>query len=828
VHTAWRVGTQFASRILAELKAAARRLSGSRKFAATAVLVTACAVMPTIFLDAVRNAVLPPLPFEESPQLMAVGRPNRVGSLVPTSFPKYQFLRSHVETMELAAFATLKWSASIGAVPEVLWGEAVSDNFFSALRLAPVLGSAFTPAQVDEHAQVVVISHRLWQERLGGAPDVLGRQLTLNGSPFVVVGVMPEGFRGMNRALWAWASMPSIDAWVPVTVAGLAMEPRVAKNLLTGAGSQWLTFFGRLKPGRGRSDAKTEIARISRLSDRAFPVPSVDVPTVFIAESLGRAHMDPKIVWRLNLLRVAALFLAFLAFVNMGNLFLARALDRLSATAIKITLGVPRASLIRVDAFEAVLIGCGGTAIAVCVTALFLYVLASAADADQAVLAGFTIERSGLRLTGQVLTSGFSLAALGALVSGLVPALQTLRVDLSAVLKRQSGVKAFTGIRSLSLHRPRGFLIVAEIALAVALVIPASLLIRSFGTVMSSDRGFDATSVLTAEAPAPRGVDQGLFEDELLGRVRALAGVTHAGVVNCLPVSQMCAATRLATVDDGRNVDVSVNTISSGALEALRMRIIQGRGFDGSERRDSPGVAVVSALLAKQLGQPVLGRRITVGGFVKHGRTAEIIGVVADVQFGDPLAAVQPVVYVASAQAPSPSPMLLVKGEPERIAESVRNVLRMSGQPSVQVALLESRVARSYARFGFIVLLLAAITLVAVILTGVGIYSLVAWSVGNASADLAVRAALGASPDNLRKVLVRAVIHLTSVGLVIGTTAGLFVSSRMRSVMPDIAPWEVTGLLSAAAVAAILAVAAALVPGRRAAGLDPAAILRYQ
>jgi putative ABC transport system permease protein len=792
-----------------EVRRAVRRLASSPAFALASILTLAAALLPAVLGGMARAAIVPTLPFPEPRGLVSVGRVNSVGYVVASSYPRWQFLHEHAQTVDIAAFGSrlAKLAGAGDDVPIVL--ERVTANFFDVLRLTPAAGRFLGDEDLRLGAAVAVVSEKLWKERLAGSPDALGRTLEIDGTPFTVVGVMPGAFHGVGPGIWARYGQKPIDIWIPLTC-GTPREKRWLEP--TAVMAQWLTFFGRVREPHTLRGARAEVTYLSRRMIDKWPASgTADFQPMFSVAPLAEAHMDRDVLFRANMLRAAALLLLLVASINVASLFAARAADREGQSAIRVALGATRWSLLRADLLDAGVVAGASAAVA-------LLAVAALARASSGLWT--------LRIGWEDAAQAFALALVSAVVFGLSPGLRAMRADFGRRLTSAAGPSGRAGLRSLRPTGARGLLIVVQVGVAVALVVPSVLLLRSRGNALTFGAGIRASGLLAVDVSASDAVKaHGLVES-----IRRIPGVDEAALALCLPLSRGCQGSVLRTREGGPDLPVAVNVVSDGYLATFGVPLLEGRAFSAHDHRDAPKVALLSAAAARRLGGRALGRRVDVGGFVM-GETAEVVGVVGDVQYDDPVEPRRPAVYLFTAQYPAMVSFVAVRQSAGvQVGPALRTALGSADSALREGALVDipSRMNQGFARFRLAAGLLVASAGVAVFLTTIGIYGLVAWSVSRSRFELAVRAAIGASPRELYGLVTGVALRLGVAGLLGGTACGAAASTRLRPLLFGVEPLDGAAVAAAVSVAAAMAFAAAFLPARRAARVDPALALRSE
>ena len=699
----------------------------------------------------------------------------------------------------------------------------VTAGAFDTLGARPLLGRGFAPEEDrPEGPPVAVLGHALWQGRYGGDPGILGRLVSLDGVPHEVVGVMPPGF-ALPTDFREHAADPT-QLWTP-----RATEP---EELLDPDGHSDYAA-GVLAPG-------ADVARVNdELRAAADRFVSVDP---FYAETRFTAFAVPlreEIVGpyrpALLLLAGAVAFLLLIACANVANLLLARAEARHREMAVRTAVGAGRGRLVRQLLTEGLVLALVSAALGLLLAQAGLGLLEATVPVriPRALAAGVNV---------RALVFTTALSCLTTLLFALAPALHTLRHDLASSLKeggRHPG--------GLARRRWRSALIVAESAFAVLLAVGAGLMARSLHGLGQIDLGLDPQGVLTASLALPRSdyetPDQvSAFHRELLREVRVLPGVEAAGLLRLLPLGQTIGTWGI-TVEgserlDGLPIGADWQVASSGAAEALHLRLRRGRLISDGDVVEAPQVAVINEAMARHAwpGQEPLGRRFRMGS---EGRPwITVVGVVADVRHNGLTGVVKPKFYRPMDQYPVSTGYPLrnvhlvarTASDPLALVPSLRAALRRiaPGVPLAGVRAMEEVVAGSIAAPRFAGSLLALFGTLALGLAAVGIYGVLSYTVNERAAEIGVRMVLGARPGEVALRVVGEALALAAAGVGAGVALALLLTRLMRSLLHEVAPGDPLTLAAAALALLAVALVASWRPARRAATLDPAVALRHE
>jgi predicted permease len=658
------------------------------------------------------------------------------------------------------------------------------------------------------------LGHTLWKRRYGGDPGIVGRTITVNGEPHTVVGVARPGFTFPNQA----------QLWVPLTWEGSNIDP-------DNRGAHFLSAYGRLKPGVTREQAGADLAALTKRLEEQYPRFHPGLTThlePFREELVG--DVEPALLMLLGAVGVVLL----IACANLSNLLLARAVSREGEISVRLALGASRGRVIRQLLLESLVLALVGACGGLLMASWGLDLLVMLAPRDLPRLAEVSID-------GRVLAFTFVLGLAASFLFGLVPALQTSRVDLSRVL-RESGKGG--GGRG---NRTRHLLIVAETALAVVLLVGAGLLLKSFIRLQQVDPGFKADHVLALDLALPETTYPWAspavqtFYDTLLERVRGLPGVKQAGASLHLPLSGHSASSSIRDLsrpppEPGQEHDTAVRIVTPGYLETLRIRLVRGRLLTAQDSAEQGRRAVLlSEEAARRIwpGEDPIGRTVEIDANFGNGRFGgQVVGVVGSVRHDGIAKEPPPEVYVPFAQARSNMMRLVVltEGEPLSVASRVRAEVHALDKdlPAANVRDMEAVVSEAVAQPRFYMLLVGVFAGVALLLAALGIYGVVTHAVTHRTRELGIRMALGADRQQVVGLVLNQYLRLTGAGLVLGVGLA-FVATRMLSSL--LYGVERADPLTYAGVVAVLggvAILASLLPAYRATRIDPIIALRHE
>jgi putative ABC transport system permease protein len=819
------------STLLQDVKYGLRQLRRSPGFTAVAVITLALGIGATTAIFSVIDTVLlQPLPFPQPDRLVQLAVKFPQGNGIILSIPEYMQMRQATKALQdftLYDFRGPGINLTGGDRPEQLKGIRTSANYFQLFGATVEIGR---PYSADEDRpggpHVAVISYGLWQSRFGGKRDVVGKTIELGGEPFVVTGVLARDFH----------PDPPVDIWLP-----LQADPESTDM------AHYLIGAARLKAGATVAEANAQLGVITdayrRKSPRSMP-PKANFGVVPMREILV-SNIRPTLLVLLG----AVAFVLLIACANVANLLLARATLRKREIAIRAAVGAGRGRIIRQLLTESVLLSLGGGAVG-------LMVGFAGVRALLAINPG-NIPRIGengaaVAMDWRVLLFTFAVAVLTGILFGLIPALNASRSDLQSTLK-ESGARQGTGFRH---NKSRSILVVTEVALALVLLAGAALLIRTLVAMRRVDPGFDARNVLTMEMSltGPRfektaGVAAVIRDAEQ--QVVSIPGVAAVSMSCSLPLAGQYGLPfniigRPLTGKSPFTGGAEWSTVSPDFFKVFHIPLLQGRVFTDLDVSAAPHVVIINESFAKHYwpkSSPVGEQMIIAKGvgpeFAEPART--IVGVVGDVRDGGLNRNPPPIMYVPLAQVPDGvmalnnriSPMywaVRTQMPPFSLRTAIQEKLRdaSGGLPVAHFQTMDQRVVESTARTDFDMVLLCIFAGVALLLAGIGIYGLIAYSVEQRTQEIGIRMALGAKSKDVRNMVVKQGMLLALIGVVIGVGAALGLTRLITSMLYGVKAWNPFIYVTVAVLLSLIALVACYIPARRAAKVDPMDALRYE
>ncbi|MDP1571451.1 MAG: ABC transporter permease [Vicinamibacterales bacterium] len=800
------------SALLQDLRFAARLLLKAPSFTAVALLTLSIGIGASAAIFSIVNTMLlQPLPYPNADRLVMLWQDfrDRGGPRDEWMTPGNYFdWRTRSQSFEdIAVYRGGGASLTGRGEPEQVSGWAVTSGFFGVLGVAPALGRDFTPGDDVPGAEaVVILSHGFWTRRFGADPAIVGQPIALNREPFVVIGVMPEGFRN---------PFDSPDIWRPVQLN--AANP--------SRGQITLRSFARLKAGTSLAQAQAEMATLGQTL--AQEIPDAQQTGILVTPLHERVVGDVRTP--LLALLGAVLLVLLIASANIANLLIARSAARAREVAMRKALGASPLRIVRQLLTESLLLGAIGAVGGLLMAGWLLDVLIANAPPG-------TPDLDRVRIDGTVFAFGAGLAMLTALIFGLAPAVQSATRLMVAVLK-ESGRGTAGSRRALTL---RNLFMVTELALALMLLVGAGLLMRSLVNLQSVDPGLSPDRLLVADVRLPLSgypepAARRAFFASLLERLEALPGVEQASFASVVPFTGGDTDTGFRI--EGRPEPSSpseepvawVRTVSPGYFRATGMRLEQGRLLEPSDHEEAPRAVVINRALATRYWPDTdpVGTRLRAGP-----NAVTIVGIVADVRHRELSQPALPQMYLSMAQWPQGAMTAVIKttGDPAALAPAVRAAVAAI-DPSLPVSgidTLESLMAGTLALPRLLAMLMLTFAGTALLLAAIGIYGLMAYSVSQRTQEFGVRVALGANARDVLGLVLGQAMRLTAAGVLVGAAAAFGVSRLLAALLYDVTPADVPTFAATALALSAVALAAAYLPARRAMRISPVEALRNE
>jgi putative ABC transport system permease protein len=822
-----------------DLRIAIRHLFKAPGFTTTAVLMLALGIgATTAVFSVVESVLLRPLPFPHPDRLVSLGDILQGADIggngeAGVTAPDIQNYTRDTRSFEsLGAYKPTGYEFSGVGEPAQINASRLSGGVFPALGVAPLMGRFFTQQEDDQQAPVTVVSYSLWQNRLHGDPGVLGKKILLDRKPYVVVGVMPRDFE--------FPLMPghlnSSELWVPMSFT--EQERSVA------AAANWTySMVGRLKPGITAAQAESNAERVAEETMRNYPA---TMASLRIRATVRSLHEETVSQARqlVRTLFLAIFVVLLIACANLAGLLLVRAIQRRREIAVRRALGAPSGALLRQAILESLVLSVSGGILGVALAAVAVRIGVSRLPE--------TLPRlDEISLDWQVVAFAMVLAALTGLVCGLAPAFAALRTSVNDTLKEGGRTGTADGAHA----RLRSALVIGEIAIALVLLVGSGLLLRSFEKMRAVDLGFRPDHVLAASYSLPKQqyptqswVDR--FNEELIRRLRQLPGVNSVGLTSFLPAGgSQGNSTFIAegyVPPKGANLNLATPIqIQGDYMQAMGTPLLAGRLLTPADNENSQLVAIVNHKLAEHFwpGGNAIGKRLRIGMQESPTPWVTIVGEVADVKESSPDVPdkeqyYEPIDQFEKSLGTFASPgdlqgnggyiVLRTAMEPEQMENTLRETVRAidAQLPLTQVQSMQLTVSDSETERRFNTVLISSFAIAAVLLAALGIYSVIAFSAALREQEMAIRMALGSQRAGILGLVFKSAIKLALAGCALGLLGAAAASRLLQTLVFDVSPFDPLVLTLAAVLVLMLALAASLLPARRAASIDPMKSLR--
>jgi putative ABC transport system permease protein len=800
---------------LQDVRYGLRSLLQKPGFTLTAVIALALGIgANTAIFSVINGVLLRSLSYANPDRIVMLWEKSLTGRnlhnvISPGNFLDWQKQSTSFEQM--AAVWDLRVNLTGGSgEPEEIKAQFVSQPFFAALGVQPMVGRSFLPREDTQGNELVIIlSHELWQTRFGSDPQIVGKQATVSGRQRTIVGVMPPGFHFLDNR---------VRAWMP-----LALDPAINYRETSG---RFLRAVGRLKPAVTVQQAQAELSGIAKQLEQAYPTKNFSwgINVIPIHEQVV-GEIRPVLI----VLLAAVAFVLLIACANVANLLLSRAAARQKELALRAALGASRLRLVRQMLTESVLLASMGGLVGVALAYWGIHLLIGFGPDNIPRLSEITIDPRVLGFT-------FGISLLTGLLFGLIPALQASKPDLNDALKE--GSRGSTGGRSSMF---RNIFVIAEVSLALVLLVGAGLMIRSFARLQSVETGFNAESVLTMRAQLPRKkygephqiVD---FFKQAQARIAALPGVQAVGAISYLPLTGLASRDSFKIPGQpppapGQEPGVEVRVITPTYFQAMGIPLLKGRLLDERDLKESR-VLLINETMAKKYfaNQDPVGKQLEV--MWDGSGPDEIVGVVGDIREGALEKEPEPAIYWTHSREPYSGMALVVRttGDAARFQTAIQKEIRALDpeQPIADVRTMKEVISRSIARPRFNTLLLTIFAGVALVLASVGLYGVMNYSATQRTHEVGIRMALGATRTDIMRLVVGNGMLLTLIGIGIGVVASLGLTRVMASLLFGITATDGPTFLGVSVVLVAVALIANYIPARRATRVDPVIALRYE
>lgn len=814
-----RVTIPFLESVVQDLRFTFRQLRKNPAFTVTATAMVALGIGASVAIFAfVDAALIKPLPYRDPSRLLFVTETTPEIPRASFSYPDYvdwKKLNNVFESLDVYGPRGYVMNTSAGV--EMVDGARVTAGFFRTLGVGPLLGRDFQVGEdLPEAPRTLLLSYESWQKRFGGKQEIIGQAVTLDETPHVVIGVLPQGFH--------FAPVDNAEFWAALNPTGGCFTRRSCHSL---------RGIARLKDGVSQAAALADVTRIAKDLEAQYPDSNRDQgATVAPLSEIIVGDVKPVLL----LLLGGAGLLLLIACINVASLLLVRSETRRRELSVRRALGATKARLIRQFVVEGVVIVVAGSVIGLASSHWTMQILKGLIPVD--MMAGMPY-LNDLGLNSRVLWFVVVLAAFAAALFSLTPAIRLSSLDVKEGMaegSRGSAGKAWTRIGSK--------LVVLELTTAMVLLVGAGLLGKSFYRLLQVEAGFETKHLITTTVRAPHSAYAEDSQAVALGRkvvdeVRNLPGVTSVALADTLPLSFNGNTDWIRFVGrayDGAHNEVNQRGVSSEYFATLQAKLLRGRTFTDAEDMTKPNVAVINQTLARKYfpGEDPIGQRFGDTQLTPNS-IKEIVGIVDDIREGALDSEIWPAYYYSLNQAPDTNYAVLVRTRPgfeesviPAVAETIRRIdsrINISGQTTMTQRV--NNAPTVYLRRSS-TWLVGGFAAVALLLGVVGLYGVIAYSVSQRTREIGVRIALGAQRGTVYRLILREAGVLALAGIVIGTGCAILVASLMRNLLFGTPPWDITTLVSVAAVLGGSALLASFLPARRAASVDPISALRAE
>jgi putative ABC transport system permease protein len=775
----------------------------------------------TAIFSMVNGILLKPLPYARPSELLLIGE--RHGQRpISVSWLNYEDWKAQNRVFtDMGASNTVFLNlVRSGQDPERLVGARVTASYFRTLGVEPLAGRTFTDQEDSPGGEpVVVLSEGAWQRLFGGDREVIGRGLTFSGTPYTVIGIMPESFVIQN---------PPVEAWVSMG--------RVRESLGNRGNHPGISVVARMKPGVTIAQARADLDAIAARLAQAYPATNSNIGV--LVDPLHERFVGRDLIRALIVLAGAVAFVLLIACANVANLLLSRGAARQREIAVRTALGAGRRRLLRQLLTESVLLAAAGGIGGVLLGAWGLRALLASVPDNLARVDAVRMDMSVLAFTA-------ALTLLTGIIFGLAPALQVSNPDLHETLK-EGGRSGSHGIRT---QRVRAGLVVAQVALSLVLLVGAGLMLRSFAELQRSSPGVEPEGVVTAGVTLPgqryaTEPPRRQFLRTVLDRLEAISGVDAAGAVTPLPLSLNGWQTSFAVEgypepEPGKFPTNDIARVTPNYFRAMGVRLLRGRAFTWDDDEDAPLVAIIDETFASTwfADEDPIGRRIKINaGHPPPGGPPPpwltVIGVVNHVKnYGiDQESRVE--VYVPFMQSTLQQMTFVVKaqGGAAAIGQAIKQAVREADPtlPVFAIRTMEEYLERTLTSKRLMMLLLALFAALALTLAAVGIYGVMSYAVAQRTSEIGIRMALGAHPRDVLRMVVTQGMLLTIGGVVLGLAASYWLTQLIEALLFGVSTTDVSTFVGVAVLLASVALLAIWIPARRAARVDPLVALRYE
>ncbi len=813
-------GVRLMENFIQDIRYALRTLAKSPGFAIVALLTLALGIgANTAIFSVVYGVMLAPLPYQDSSRLMVLNETTPMVGSVALSYPNFLDWRAQSHSYsQLAAVTQTEWNMSGGSQPETVQGEAVSPNYLAMLGVRPMIGRDFQAAEEKAGTnRVAMLHYSMWRSHFGADPNVLGRTIALDGQSFTIIGVLPPGFRSLNQ----------IDVMVPMGVWATTHSDA------TKRGSRGdMVAVGRLAPGVSEQQARTEIEGIAQRLAAAYPTENGK----FAAELTPiREVFAGNLSTPLLVLSGAVLFVMLIACANVANLLLMRGASRTREMALRVALGAGRGRIISQMLTESFVLAALGGALGVALA--FAMVRGLVELVPMTLLGGATIE-----MNGAVLLFAGVIAVVAALIFGLAPASRSAKPDVQSSLK-ESGRSASASARQMNL---RDVLAVAEIAIALVLLVGAGLMMKSFYRLLAVNPGFRSERVLTMSLglrsdqykARPAVLN---FWQQAIEKVRAIPGVESAAVGTVIPMANEhrrvdITIEGMETPAPGSYPHPDMHIVSGDFARTLGLTLIEGRTISDADIETAPLVGMINQKLAQKYfpNADPIGKRFMEGhaDAEPNPQWFTIVGVVHDTSLYGLANPARLEIYLPYRQSNMNRMSLVVKSavDPAALTSAIRAAIATidKDQPLFAISTMTDLISASVATDRLTLVLLGLFGTLAMVLASIGIYGVISYSVAQRTHEIGVRIALGASRADVLRMVLGHGARIAGIGVAIGLAASFGLTRLIATLLYSVSAADPVTFMGVGVMLLLVAMLACYIPARRTLRVDPMTALRYE
>jgi putative ABC transport system permease protein len=810
----WLQSFRWEDEMIQDFRFGVRMLLKSKGFTVVAVLTLALGIGANTAIFSVVDAVLlRPLPFADPERLVWLGGwvgNDKEQGVTPADFLDYRDQTQSFVQLAASVSDSVPMNLSGDGEPERLHGGLVTTNYLDVFGVKPALGRTFLEEDAqDGHESVVVLSHALWTRRFSADPSILNQSIVLDKGKVTVIGVMPPQFQ----------YAPGVEIWKPFSFPTSLQGPFRSREF------HFLRPVARLKSGVTIAQAQAEVEAIAHQLQTLYPKTNAN-QSLFLMPLQGRLVGNVKLMLLVLLGAVGSVLL--IACANVANLLLARAASRQKETAVRAALGASRGRIVRQLLTESLMLAVLGSACGVMLAQLGAQLLVK-------LSAGYIPRADEVHINAPVLIFTLAMALITGLFFGLVPALQSTRLDLTAMLK-EGGKGASGGVQS---HRTLNLLVIGEVSLAVVLLTGAGLLVNSFVRLQQVSLGFDEKNLLTARIDLPNPYAQPekktQFFDQLQQGLAALPGVEAVGLITELPLARQSADFQFkiegsSTQVSEQNAHADIRNVNHDYFRAIHIPLLKGRSFTEAEVHDNARVALISEIFARRyfIDEDPLGKYIRMD--LPDQKPSQIIGIVGDVRHRGLDGDLRQTVYFPSLRLGYSNLVIRTATDPASLAAALRKQVTAldPNQPVTNVKMMERWVSESVAQPRFRTYLLGGFSALALILAVVGIYGVMSYAATQRTHEIGIRVALGAQPRDVLTLVLARGLKLAILGVVFGLSAAVALTRWMESFLFAVSPTDPLTFGVTALGLLCVALLACWIPARRATKVDSMVALRHE